>query len=141
MNKKYFISYICDGINIVSNDLENDHYSLEISEADGRYTVILNPKCKIEMVDFYVEFPYEFKSNDLFFGAGYQSWTYTKEYNKNDVMKGTIKLSHINSYLKHYASITGDDRIVSYSERLMFSSSKNFLYIVEKSAFLIFACI
>ena len=77
MNKKYFISYICDGIKINSNDVENDHYSLEISDADGRYTVTLNPKCKIEMVDFYVEFPYEFKARDLFFGAGYQSWTYT----------------------------------------------------------------
>lgn len=129
MNKKYYISYICDGIKIVSNDLENDHYSLEISDADGRYSVTLNPKCKIEMVDFYVEFPYEFKARDLFFGAGYQSWTYTKEYNKNDVMKGTIKLSHIHSYLRHYASITSDDRIVEYSGKPGEFHSHGYTYI------------
>ena len=129
MKKKFVVSYKCDGISIVSNDIENDHYTLEVSDTAERFSVKLNPKCAMEMVDFYVEFPYEFKTDDVFFGAGYQSWTYTKEYNKNDVMKGTIKLSHINSYLKHYASITGDDRIVSYSEKPGEFHSHGYTYI------------
>ena len=129
MNKKYVISYKCNGIGIVSNDIENDHYSLEIVDTDERFAVKLNPKCDIEMVDFDVEFPYEFKADDLFFGAGYQSWTYTKEYNRNDVMKGTIKLSHIHPFLRHYASITSDDRIVEYTEKPGELHSHGYTYI------------
>ena len=60
MNKKYVISYKCNGIGVVSNDLENDHYSLEVVDTAERFSVKLTPKCTIEMVDFYVEFPYEF---------------------------------------------------------------------------------
>ena len=129
MSKKYVISYKCNGVSFVSNDVENEHYSLEIVDTAERFAVKLNPKCDIEMLDFYVEFPYEFKADDLFFGAGYQSWTYTKEYNRNDVMKGTIKLSHIHPYLRHYASITSDDRIVEYTEKPGELHSHGYTYI------------
>ncbi len=129
MSKKYVISYKCNGVSVVSNDLENEHYSLEVVDTAERYSVKLTPKCNIEMVGFYVEFPYEFKADDLFFGAGYQSWTYTKEYNRNDVMRGTIKLSHIHPYLRHYASITSDDRIVEYSEKAGEFHSHGYTYI------------
>ena len=117
MSKKYVVKFKCKGKTVVSNDTENKFYSLDIVDTKEKFSVVLNPKCDLEMIDFYVEFPYEFKANDKFFAAGYQSWTYTREYGKEDVMKGTIKLSHIHSYLRHYASITSDDRIVKYSEK------------------------
>ncbi len=117
MSKKYVIKFKYKGKTVVSNDIENKYYSLDIVDTKEKFSVVLNPKCAIEMIDFYVKFPYNFKADDKFFAAGYQSWTYTREYGKDDVMKGTIKLSHIHSYLRHYASITSDDRIVTYSEK------------------------
>lgn len=129
MSKKFVISYKYNGNTVVTNDIENDFYSLEITDTAERFSVKLNPKRSFEMVDFYVEFPYEFKARDLFFGAGYQSWTYTKEYKNTDVMKGTIKLSHIHEYLRHYASITSDDRIVTYSGKPGEFHSHGYTYI------------
>ncbi len=129
MNKKYFISLKHGDKTVVSNDIENSFYSLDIVDTNERFCVKINPKCDFEMVDFYVEFPYEFKPDDLFFGAGYQSWTYTKEYNRNDVMRSTIKISHIHEYLRHYASLTSDDRIVKYSEKKGEFHSHGYTYI------------
>ncbi len=129
MEKKYIISYIADGKTVVTNDTENEFYSLEIVDTKERFSVKLNPKKNFKMVDFYVEFPYDFKADDLFFGSGYQSWSLTREYTKDDVIKGTIKLSHINSYLKHFASVTGDDRIVEHTEKKGELHSHGYTYI------------
>ncbi len=129
MDKKFFISYKSNGRTVLTNETENDFYFLEIVDTEERFSVKLNPKRNFEMVDFYVEFSYEFKDNDLFFGAGYQSWTYTKEYTKNDVMRNTIKISRLTPYLKHYASVTSDDRIVEYSEKKGELHSHGYTYI------------
>lgn len=114
--KKFTIKYKCGNQIVTSNELENSFYSLEITDTAERFTVILNPKKTFELVDFYVEMPYEFKDDDKFFCAGYQSWTVTKERSKNDILKGTIKLANINKKVKHLASMTSDERFVTYSE-------------------------
>ena len=98
MKKNYVIKYLSGGKIVTSNATENEFYSLDISDADGRYTVTLNPKKDFELVDFYVEMPYEFKAGDKFFANGYQSWTNTREFTADEIRKGTIKLSHIHPY-------------------------------------------
>lgn len=117
MNRNYVIKYLSGGKTVTSNATENEFYSLDIADADGRYTVTLNPKKDFELVDFYVESSYDFKSGDRFFANGYQSWTNTREFTADEIRKGTLKLSHIHPYLRHYASITSDDRIVEYTEK------------------------
>ncbi len=116
MNKTYTIKYILNGREMTSHETENDVYSLEIKEEGNRYTVTLNPKKPIELVDFYAEFPFEFKSGDRFFGNGYQSWTKTREYTANEIMRGVIKLSNISEYTKGIARKTGDEWMIKYSE-------------------------
>ena len=113
--KKFTIKYKCGNQIVTSNELENSFYSLDVTDTKERFTVILNPKKTFELVDFYVEMPYEFKDNDKFFCAGYQSWTVTKERTKNDILKSTIKLANIHKKVKHLASMTSDERFVSYS--------------------------
>ncbi len=114
--KKFIISYKDGNKVITTNETENSFYKLEILDSTERFTVNLIPKKTFELVDFYVEFPYEFKDNDRFFGAGYQSWTVTKEYTKNDIMRGSIKLANIHPKLKHIATMTSDERMIDYSE-------------------------
>ena len=115
--KKFVIKYKAGNKVITSNETENSFYSLDIIDTDKHFSVVLNPKKTFELVDFYVEFPYEFKSGDKVFGAGYQSWTVTKEYTADDVIKSTIKLANIHKKLKHIASMTSDERFVEYSEK------------------------
>ncbi len=117
MNKKFIVSYKVNGTTVVSDKTDNVMYSLDIVDTPERFSVTLNPKRDFEIVDFRVEFPYTFNSEDKFFANGYQSWTKTREYTNNEIMKGVIKLSHISEYLKHYASLTSDEKFVEYSEK------------------------
>ncbi|MBQ5825795.1 MAG: alpha-galactosidase [Clostridia bacterium] len=117
MNKIYTVKYKLDGKVITSNDKENDVYSLSINEEGNRYTVTLTPKKTFEMVEFYAEMPFRFKSGDRFFGNGYQSWTKTREYHADEIMRGVIKLSNISEYTKGIARKTGDEWMIKYSEK------------------------
>lgn len=127
--KKFIISYKAGNKVITTNETDNSFYSLEIVDTKDRFTVTLNPKKTFELVDFYVEMPYSFRENDRFFAAGYQSWTNTREYKSDEIRKGTIKLAKIHKHLKHIASMTSDDRIVTYSEKPGEFHSHGYTYI------------
>ena len=115
MNKQYTVKFKYGNEVITSNEKENDFYRLEIVDTLDRYTVTLVPKKEIEMVDFYAEMPFNFKKGYKFFGAGYQSWTKTKEWTADEVMPGTIKLANISEFTKDLARKTSDEWIVNYS--------------------------
>ncbi len=115
MNKIYNVKFKCGNEIISSKEKENDYYRLEIENKDGRYSVTLIPKKEIEMIEFFAETYYTFKDGDKFFGAGYQSWTKTKEWTCDEIMPGTIKLSNISEYTKDLARKTSDEWIVKYS--------------------------
>ncbi len=127
--KKFIIKYKAGNKIITTNETENSFYSLDIIDTDERFSVVLNPKKTFELVDFYIEMPYSFADGDKFFAAGYQSWTNTREYTKDEIRKGTIKLARIHKSLKHIASMTSDERIVSYSEKPGEFHSHGYTYI------------
>ncbi len=115
MNKNYIVKFKYGNEIITSKEKENDYYRLEIENDDGRYSVTLVPKKNFEMIDFSAEMPFNFKKGDKFFGAGYQSWTKSKEWTEDEIMPGTIKLSNISEYTKDIARKTSDEWIVNYS--------------------------
>ena len=127
--KNFIISYKAGNKVITTNETDNSFYSLDIVDTKEKFSVVLNPKKTFELVDFYVEMPYSFKNDDRFFAAGYQSWTNTREYKKDEIRKGTIKLANISKQLKHIASMTSDERIVSYSEKPGEFHSHGYTYI------------
>ncbi len=115
MNKQYTVKYKVGSEVVTSNALENDLYKLEIENVDNRYSVTLLPKATFELVDFYAEMPYNFRSTDKFFANGYQSWTKTKEWKADEIMPSTIKLANISEFTKDLAKKTSDEWIVDYS--------------------------
>ncbi len=125
----YVIKYKAGNKIITSNETENSFYKLEINDTPDRYTVILHPKKTFELVDIIAETSYNYKEGDKFFGAGYQSWTVTREYTKDDILRGTIKLANINKKLKHIASMTSDEWIIDHPEKPGEFHSHGYTYI------------
>ena len=115
MKKNYTVKFKYGNQIITSSEIENDYYRLEIDSTDDRYAVTLVPKKNFEMVDFYAEMPFTFKKGDKFFGAGYQSWTKSKEWTADEIMPGTIKLADISEFTKDIAKKTSDEWMVKYS--------------------------
>lgn len=117
MDKKYIISFKSGSNTVVTNETENDFFSLDIVDNESRFSVVLKPKKPFELVDFYVEFPYEFKKGDSFFAGGYQSWTTTREYKADEIQKGITKLAGITKLTKDLARLASDERIVKYTQK------------------------
>ena len=117
MNGKFTISYKYGGQIITSNETENDFYRLDVVECDNRFSVTLVPKKEFEGVEFFVEFPYCFNNDDKFFANGYQSWTNSREYTADEILKGTIKLANICEATKDFAKKTSDEWMIKYPEK------------------------
>lgn len=117
MNMIYTLKYKLGGKTVTSRATENDDYRIDIREEGNRYTATLVPKKSFEMVEFFAEFPFTFKPGDKFFGNGYQSWTKSREYTADEIMRGTIKLSEIAEPLKDLARKTSDSWMIDYSEK------------------------
>lgn len=127
--KKFVITFKSEGKTVTTSDTENNFFSLDIAEDEERFTVTLKPKQPFELVDFYVKMPYTFFKGDKFFAAGYQSWTVSREYSANDIMRGMIRLALINSKVKYIAAMTSDENIVDYSEKPGEFHSHGYTYI------------
>ncbi len=87
MAYKFNFNYIADG-RIKTARGDNDDFTLDIAESENGLKVTLNPKTDIRIEKFFVTRDYDFSNDSKFFANGFQSWTDTKEFSKNDRMNG-----------------------------------------------------
>ena len=70
---------------------ENEHlhleFLLESADDDKRYKVILLPKIPITLIDFYIETHIDYSESKGIFCNGFQSWTETRIFNKDEKLK------------------------------------------------------
>lgn len=117
MERKYFVSYYADGIEQCSCETENQFYRLDVSEKDNRLSVTIIPKGRLSLASLKIEFDYTFGECDAFYAGGYQSWSKSREYGRNDIQRGSIRLAEISEFTKTLARLTSDEWFVEYSEK------------------------
>jgi len=66
MERNFVIQYKGDFGIVTTNQLETDFYTVEVSDKDNRFQVVLKPKKVFELVAFYVESEYEFMPEGRF---------------------------------------------------------------------------
>ena len=64
----------------------NEDISWTIDEGEHGLKITLVPKKEISSVSFEVKREYDFNDDSRFFANGFQSWTDTKEFTKNERM-------------------------------------------------------
>ncbi|MBE6818700.1 MAG: alpha-galactosidase [Ruminococcaceae bacterium] len=116
MERNFVIQYKGDFGIVTTNQLETDFYTVEVSDKDNRFQVVLKPKKVFELVAFYVESEYEFMPGDNFYAGGYQSWSTSREYRNYDIQKSSLKLAQIHPLTEHITKMYGDEYMVEYSE-------------------------
>lgn len=79
------ISYIANGA-LKSANASNDDFDLSIVSSNERLKITLNPKVEISEVKLSVDTKYNYSNDSRFFANGFQSWTDTKEFTKNERM-------------------------------------------------------
>ncbi len=83
MNYKLHFTYKTGG-KIKTAVSSNENFSVKLNKTEKGLKVLLTPVNPVEILDFYVERAYEFTENSRFLANGFQSWTDTKEFTKNE---------------------------------------------------------
>ena len=85
MNYKLNFSYKT-GKEIKTTEISNDDVSFDLRKTENGLTLTVIPKKEISDISFYLERGYEYPQDSKFFANGFQSWTDTKEFAKNELM-------------------------------------------------------
>lgn len=91
--------------------LNHESYDIELTVTDSSVKAVLTPKCDMVLGEARLSFNYNYNGG-LFFANGYQSWSTSKEYSKNEKMTGVTPLAFLPA-LKNLAGISSDCRFCS----------------------------
>ena len=85
MNYKLNFTYKT-GKEIKTTEISNDDVLFDLRQTESGLTLTVIPKKEISDISFYLEREYEYPQDSRFFANGFQSWTDTKEFAKNELM-------------------------------------------------------
>lgn len=85
MNYKLNFSYKT-GKELKTTEISNDDVSFDLRQTENGLTLTVIPQKEISDISFYLERGYEYPQDSKFFANGFQSWTDTKEFAKNELM-------------------------------------------------------
>jgi Alpha-galactosidase len=111
---KFFkVYYNVDGSGHIAEG-ENEHFSLKTVIEGNRFSLSILPKVKMELVHVEVSDEYVFGKDACVLPNGYQSWTMTKEYKKDERQKGLGWPCKLIKMVREAASIFGDYSFKAY---------------------------
>ncbi len=116
---------------VQQNELEGRAFTFELKQTDESIKGILTAKCDLKMKSLEIECEKDFDDDDLFFANGYQAWTTSREFAKDDKFDGLIKAANITKFVKHFAGLSGDYHFESYGEEGKFHAY-TYCYFREK---------
>lgn len=85
MDYKLKFTYKADN-KIKTVERENDDISFDLRQSANGLKLTVIPKKQISDISFYLERNYEYQTDSRFFANGFQSWTDTKEFTRNEMM-------------------------------------------------------
>ena len=91
------------------NDFDNRAFTFELQETETSIKGILTAKTELKMKSLEIETDMAFDDNDLFFANGYQSWSTTREYDKNYTVKDIFPIARkFGSFTSFISGIMSD---------------------------------
>ncbi len=85
MDYKLKFTYKADN-KIKTVERQNEDVSFDLRQSANGLKLTVIPKKQISDISFYLERNYEYQTDSRFFANGFQSWTDTKEFTKNEMM-------------------------------------------------------
>ena len=100
VNAIFKCEYSCNGEKILHTGTSSAYLEADYTVTEDAVKLTLKPKAKIALATASIDFNHDFAEGDKFFSNGYQSWTTSREYTKNDVHLGINKLALRPPFLK-----------------------------------------
>lgn len=85
MDYKLKFTYKSDN-KIKTVERQNEDVSFDLRQSANGLKLTVIPKKQISDISFYLERNYEYQTDSRFFANGFQSWTDTKEFTRNEMM-------------------------------------------------------
>lgn len=122
------LTYTLDGVTKKTSESVHD---LEIKQVktDNRLTVTINAHKPLEIKEAVLSAEYPFKANDCFFANGFQSWTDTREFTRNERMPDIGLLGKTPTGKKMGLQYVGDYTFTKYSRKRGVFHSNSYTYI------------
>ena len=130
---KFYAEFKYAGGTVGCTDFKNSHFDFEYEEKNGRIKGVLTAKKDIEMKKLAVKYEKKFNCDDLFYANGYQAWTTSREFSREDTFDGMFGLANISKFATHLTGISGDYRFEKYGEKGNFHSH-TYCYFREKGS-------
>lgn len=83
-NARFLCYYKHNDTKVLLEGKTSEYLDAEYSVTDDAVKLTLKPKAPVELIWARFEFDHEFKDDDKYFVNGYQSWSTSREYTKND---------------------------------------------------------
>ena len=97
-----------DNTDYETDVLNHESYDIKLGITDSSIKAVLTPKCDMTLGEVRLSFNYDYNGG-LFFANGYQSWSTSKEYSRDEKMTGVTPLA-FSSSLKNLAGISSECR-------------------------------
>lgn len=110
------------GGEVVCNTYNNDYFSFTLNETLAGFTGTLMAKKAINMKEFSLSTERRFTTEDLFFANGWQSWSPSQEYRKNDTTTDYLRRPNLLRHGRKLATLYGDYAFASYGRLGVFHS-------------------
>ncbi len=102
------IKYKYDGKEYFLNSFGNSPYlDAQVNVTNISVNVKLFPKAFVELESAKLEFSHKFQDGDRFFSNGYESWSTSREYAKDDIQQGIPKYVGMNP-IKYAVGVSSD---------------------------------
>lgn len=115
----------------IKNGYSDELFDVRDEGADNAVKIVVNAKkaVKVELAELIYDHYYE--QTERFFANGFQSWTSSREYKRNDVQYGLRTLSNL-PIARTFSGASGDYAFTEYGKDLYHSFSYTYFRIDEK---------
>lgn len=125
---KFILEYKLNGKKFRKEGLDTTDYSVSIEQGEDTLKVTLHPKKSISLINAYLVDKYTYTDTDRIYVNGYQSWTTSREFKKDDVQVGLKNISHFQP-VRAFVTMFGDYEFQKYSKRKGVFHSYSYTYV------------
>lgn len=114
------LAYSVNGERRVTSS-SDENIAVDCVVSDGRFTAKIAPTGKVRLISAEFSAPYAMRDDEVFFGAGYQSWTVSSEYYARDRQKGLLFPVNLFAFARKISGASGDYSFTKYGKNLFHS--------------------
>lgn len=119
---KFFAEIKRAGSTTALHDADNNCFTFELKEEGNSIKATIKAKKDFTFKRLWIKDKMEFGDADLFYANGYQSWTSSLEFGKNDVMNPEASISKISKLTHDMATAFSDYKFEEYGKTGRFHS-------------------